>query len=96
MPDYMKDYRLTKEDSVKGNTLSTKCLENGRWRVLKCYSIVKDPPQHDVFIVTVAVSVLCGRTSIKVLKTGQFGHSRKGSYACTLKGAAKEGAMILL
>ena len=100
LPDYMKDFRLSKDDSVKYNSLASKCLEKRSMNcveisecdelVRKCNRIVRDPDSHDAFIVVAACSVLCGRRSIELLKTGIFGPSRSGQYCCEFQGAAKK------
>lgn len=103
LPDYMSDYRLTKDDISKNNARSEECLEkramncivvkDGERLVLKCQEIVKELTE-DTFIIAAAVAVLCGRRSIEILKTGNFNNSLKGSYSCTFEGAAKKRGVV--
>ena len=103
LPEYMADYKLSRDDSLKYNSLSSKCLEKRSMEcveiadadelVKKCHRIVKDPDSHDPFIVVAACSVLCGRRSIELLKTGEFSPSRINGYCCEFRGAAKKRGM---
>lgn len=100
LPDYMSDYRLTKEDISKNNVRSEKCLEkismdcvvveDGEELVSRCRKIVRDLTE-DVFVVAAAVAVLCGRRSIEILKIGAF-HECPGDspYSALFEGAAKK------
>lgn len=100
LPDYMADYKLSKDDTLKYNDLTTKCLERRSMEcveisdadelVKKCHRIVKDPDSHDPFIVVAGCSVLCGRRAIELLSSGVFLPSRAGSYCCDFRGAAKK------
>lgn len=101
-PDYMNDYRLSKEDMIKNEKLVTRCIEqramdcvvveNANDLVERCKAIVKGL-EDDVFITAAAVSVLCGRRSIEILKIGKFSSSTKGSHAAVFSGAAKKRAI---
>lgn len=99
LPEYMKDYRLTDEDKTKNNNLSSEgverrsmdCVEVEDPDVLvsKCQEIVKKL-EEDVFVITAAVAVLCGRRSIEILKLGEFSPGKRGSHSCMFTGFAKK------
>lgn len=103
LPDYMSDYRLTKDDIAKNNSRSEQCLEkramncilvnDGEAILRKCRKIVKDL-NEDTFIIAAAAAVLCGRRSIEILKIGQFQPSYRGSYSCIFQGAAKKRGAV--
>lgn len=100
LPEYMHDYKLTKDDIVKNNARSEQCLEtramscvmveNTDKLVSKCCDIVKKLDE-DVFIIAAAIAVLCGRRSIEILKTGSLQDcKRRGCYSALFDGAAKK------
>lgn len=103
LPDYMSDYRLTKDDISKNNTRSEHCLEqramncvmvnDGEALVLKCRQIAQELTE-DSFVIAAAIAVLCGRRSIEILKTGSFNQSSRGSYSCSFEGAAKKRGLV--
>ncbi len=99
LPEYMSDYRLTKDDITKHNVRSEKCLEkramdcvvvdHGDRLVSKCQTIIKQL-KEDPFVVAAAIAVLCGRRSIEILKLGTFHPCPRGSYSSSFEGAAKK------
>ena len=99
LPEYMSDYRLTKDDIAKNNVRSEKCLEkramecivvqDGDKLVSKCRAIVQKLSE-DVFVVAAAVAVLCGRRSIEILKLGDFQECSRSQYSSCFEGAAKK------
>lgn len=103
LPDYMSDYRLTKDDIAKNNQRSEQCLEkramncvvvdDGEALVRKCRNIVGELDE-DVFVIAAAIAVLCGRRSIEILKTGTFHQSPRGSYSSSFEGAAKKRGLV--
>lgn len=104
LPDYMSDYRLTKDDISKNNVRSEKCLEkramdcivvkNGEELVRKCREVVMEL-KEDVFVIAAAIAVLCGRRSIEILKVGTFHQCPAGSYSALFEGAAKKRGVKL-
>lgn len=100
VPEYMHDYKLTKDDITKNNARSEKCLEkramscvvveDGDKLVSKCKSIIQKL-NEDVFLVAAAIAVLSGRRSIEILKIGKFRECpRRGCYSALFEGAAKK------
>jgi len=99
LPTYMDDYKLTKTDSSNANSSSSKNLEERSKECIqvkdcdklleKCHNIVKNL-ENDVFLTAAALSVLCGRRSIEILKTGVFNPSKNGAYSCLFSGMAKK------
>lgn len=99
LPEYMSDYRLTKDDIAKNNARSEKCLEkramncivvkDGEAILRKCRQIVKDL-KEDTFVIAAATAVLCGRRSIEILKIGHFRPCSRGPFSCMFEGAAKK------
>lgn len=103
LPDYMSDYRLTKDDISKNNARSEQCLEkramncvvvsDGEALVHKCRNIVQEL-QEDPFVISAAIAVISGRRSIEILKTGSFNQSPRGSYSASFEGAAKKRGSV--
>lgn len=101
LPEYMSDYRLTKDDISKNNVRSEECLEkramdcivvdDGDRLVAKCRKIIKEL-KEDTFVVAAAIGVLCGRRSIEILKLGKFEPCPRSSYSSSFEGAAKKRA----
>lgn len=99
LPEYMYDYKLTKDDIAKNNVRSEKCLEkrgmdcvvvqDGEKLVSQCQQILK-ALKEDVFVIAAAIAVLCGRRSIEILKLGTFKECPRGSYSSSFEGAAKK------
>lgn len=99
LPEYMSDYRLTKEDISKNSVRAEKCLEkramdcivvrNGEDLVKKCRKIVKEL-NEDVFVIAAALAVLAGRRSIEILKVGTFQKCATSSYSTVFTGTAKK------
>jgi len=99
LPEFMHDYKLTKTDSINNNELSSKSIESRSKDcvevedcdalVSKCVKIVKHLDE-DPFVTAAALSVLCGRRSIEILKTGKFSPGTLGSYSCVFSGMAKK------
>jgi len=99
LPEFMKDYKLTKTDSINNSELSSKsietrskdCVEVGDCDALidKCRRIVKKL-EEDPFVIVAALGVLCGRRSVEILKTGKFLPGNIGSYSCVFSGMAKK------
>ena len=99
LPDYMSDYRLTKDDISKNNVRSEQCLEkramdcvvvnDGEALVSKCRQILVELSE-DPFVISAAIAVISGRRSIEILKTGSFNQSSRGSYSASFEGAAKK------
>ena len=99
LPEYMEDYRLSKDDITKIKTRSSESLdkramdciivENGEELVRRCTRILKDLTE-DVFLVVAATAVLCGRRSIEILRVGEFEQCYRGEYSCAFSGGAKK------
>ena len=99
LPEYMYDYKLTKDDIAKNNVRSEKCLEkramdcvvvkDGEQLVSQCRGIVK-ALKEDVFVIAAALAVLCGRRGIEILKLGTFKACPRGSYSSSFEGSAKK------
>lgn len=101
LPDYMKEYRLTENDRTSSSELSKKSLEtrskdcviieDADALVEKCVEKIKTNADCP-FILAACISLLCGRRSIEVLKTGIFseGTEARAPYACFFTGAAKK------
>jgi hypothetical protein len=100
IPEYMFDYKLTKDDISKNNARSEKCLEkramacvvieDGDKLVSKCRDIIRKL-EEDVFLVAAAIAVLCGRRSIEIIKIGKFRECpRRGCHSALFEGAAKK------
>jgi len=99
LPDFMKDYKLTKTDSINNNELSSKSIETRSKDcvevedcdalVSKCTKIVKKL-NEDPFVTAAALSVLCGRRSIEILKTGKFSTGSVGHYSSVFSGMVKK------
>ena len=104
LPDYMSDYRLTKDDIARNNQRSEQCLEkramncvvidDGEVLLSKCRQIVKELSE-DAFVIAAAIAVLSGRRSIEILKTGTFHQSEStGPFSCSFEGAAKKRGLV--
>lgn len=99
LPDYMSDYRLTTDDKMKSTDLASKSIEsrsmkcvnvaNAQALVSRCVDVVKNLSE-DTFVVVAAISVLSGRRSCEIVRTGVFRASSRGPYACSFGGAAKK------
>lgn len=102
LPEYMEDYKLTKDDMKQSKTISSESLDkramncivvsDGEELIVRCKHILREL-NEDVFIVTSSLAVLCGRRSIEILKTGVFDESSRGEYACHFSGVAKKREM---
>lgn len=99
LPEYMSQYRMSKDDKEKSVTLASKSIEARSMKcvdiedadalVTRCRNIVTSLDE-DPFLITAAVGVLCGRRSCEILRTGVFDTSSRGTYACLFHGAAKK------
>lgn len=100
LPEYMKDYHLTVEDKVSTSQISSELLEKRSMDcveiedtnalIKKCQHIVKHMDE-DIFIVIAAISVICGRRSIEILKLGEFEPCpERGIFSCKFRGQAKK------
>jgi len=101
LPDYMKEYRLTENDRTSSSELSKKSLEtrskdcvlieDADALVERCIEKLKENTECP-FILAACISLVCGRRSIEVLKTGVFseGSEARAPYACFFSGAAKK------
>ena len=101
IPDYMKEYRLTETDRNSCSDLAKKSLETRSMDCVdipdaddlleRCIGKIKDN-NDSVFIIAACLSVVCGRRSIELLKTGKFteGSEARAPYSCFFSGAAKK------
>lgn len=102
LPEYMKKYQLSPEDRVVSSELSKKSLED---RSMDCVT-VEDADQlletckktiksldDDPFFIAACLSVVCGRRSIELLKTGNFQGCEGNELSCLFSGAAKKKSM---
>ena len=99
LPEYMKKYQLTPEDRIVSSEISRKSLEA---RSMDCV-IVEDADEllekckktikgldDDPFYIAACLSVVCGRRSIEILKSGNFKGSDDNELCCLFSGAAKK------
>jgi len=100
LPKYMDSYRLSDTDKMVSSDMAKKSLEDRSMDCVeiddpddllkRCKSIIRNL-KEDPFITSAAISIVCGRRSIEILKTGKFAASEKrGSMACLFSGAAKK------
>ena len=102
LPEYMKRYQLSAEDRVLSSELSRKSLED---RSMDCVT-VEDADQlletckntikaldDNPFFIAACLSVVCGRRSIELLKTGNFQRREGNELSCLFSGAAKKKSM---
>ncbi|AAK14589.1 unnamed protein product [Ectocarpus sp. 4 AP-2014] len=101
LPDYMKEYRLTETDRTSSSELSKKSLETRSMDcveipdadelVERCIEKIKANTECP-FVLAACISLVCGRRSIEILKTGEFseGTDARGHYSCFFTGAAKK------
>ena len=101
LPDYMKEYRLTETDRTSSSELSKKSLETRSMDcveipdadelVQRCIEKIKANTECP-FMLAACISLVCGRRSIEILKTGEFseGTDARGPYSCFFTGAAKK------
>lgn len=101
IPDYMKEYRLTVEDRASSSNLARKSLETRSMDCVviadadavlaRCVEKIKEN-KDSVFVLAACLSLVCGRRSIELLKTGEFSEASeiRGPYACIFSGAAKK------
>lgn len=101
IPDYMREYRLTQEDRISTSDLAKKSLETRSMDCVdipdadellgRCVAKIKEN-KDSVFIIAACLSVVCGRRSIELLKTGTFseGSEAHAPYSCFFSGAAKK------
>lgn len=101
IPDYMKEYRLTDTDRTSSSTLAKKSLETRSMDCVdipdadalleRCVNKIKEN-KDSVFVIAACLSVVCGRRSIELLKTGNFseGSEARAPYNCFFSGAAKK------
>lgn len=101
LPDYMKEYRLTETDRTSSSDLAKKSLETRSMNcveipdadalVERCAQRIKENTDCP-FILAACLSLVCGRRSIELLKTGAFseGSSDRSPYSCFFTGAAKK------
>lgn len=104
LPDYMKEYRLTESDRTMGSDLAKKSLEtrsldcinieDADALIQKCVQKIKDNTDCP-FLLAACMSLVCGRRSVELLKTGVFteGTDERGQHSCLFKGAAKKKSM---
>lgn len=104
LPDYMKEYRLTENDRTSSSELAKKSLEtrskdcveipDADALIEKCIGKLKENTECP-FILAACISLVCGRRSIEILKTGVFSEAtdRRGAFACFFTGAAKKKVM---
>lgn len=101
LPDYMKEYRLTETDRTSSSELSKKSLETRSMDcvdipdadelVERCIKKIKANTECP-FMLAACISLVSGRRSIEILKTGEFseGTSAHAPYSCLFSGAAKK------
>lgn len=101
IPDYMREYRLTQEDRTSTSDLAKKSLETRSMDCVdipdaddllqRCVEKIKEN-KDSVFVIAACLSVVCGRRSIELLKTGVFseGSETHAPYNCFFSGAAKK------
>lgn len=104
LPDYMKEFRLTDADKASSSDLAKKSLETRSMDCIeipdadalieRCAERIKDGAD-DPFVLAACLSLVCGRRSIEILKTGVFSEGSEGRspYACFFTGAAKKKVM---
>ncbi|AAR26926.1 FirrV-1-B51 [Feldmannia irregularis virus a] len=102
MPEYMRDYRLTKEDLNRNKESSSAFLElramncievdDADQLVSACIPILKDL-EEDVHMIMAALAVVTGRRCIEIAKTGHFmptPSNARWPYAMRFDGVAKK------
>lgn len=104
LPDYMKEYRLTENDRTSSSELAKKSLEtrsldcveipDADALIARCVETIKNNTESP-FVLAACISLVCGRRSIELLKTGVFSEASeaRGEYACFFTGAAKKKVM---
>lgn len=99
LPDYMRKYQISPEDRVVSSEMSRKSLEARSMDCVivedadalleKCKKIIKEL-DDDPFYIAACISVVCGRRSIEILKTGNFQGVEGNDLSCLFSGAAKK------
>lgn len=101
IPDYMKEYRLTVADRTSTSDLAKKSLETRSMDCIeipdadalleRCIEKIKEN-KDSAFVIAACLSLVCGRRSIEILKTGKFSEGSEGHapYGCFFSGAAKK------
>ena len=101
IPDYMKEYRLTESDRASSSDLAKKSLETRSMDCVdipdadalldRCIERIKEN-KDSVFVIAACLSLVCGRRSIELLKTGNFSEAGEphAPYNCFFSGAAKK------
>lgn len=101
LPTYMKEYRLTEADRSSSSDLAKRSLEerskdcveipDADALIERCTERLKKN-EDSPFVIAACLSVVCGRRSIELLKTGVFseGTDARSPYSCFFSGAAKK------
>lgn len=101
LPDYMKEFRLSEEDKASTSDLAKKSLEirsmdcveipDADALLERCTARIK-ACEDNPFMLAACLSLVCGRRSIELLKTGVFSEGSEGRvpYSCNFTGAAKK------
>ncbi|CAM9200100.1 unnamed protein product [Pylaiella littoralis] len=103
LPDYMKEYRLSVADKTGASNLARKSLEARSMECIdirdadallkRCTRRIKQN-SDDPFILAACLSVVSGRRSIEILKSGRFAEcGARGPMSCLFSGAAKKKVM---
>lgn len=102
LPEYMKKYQLSPEDRIVSFEMSRKSLEarsvdcvtvgDADALLETCKNVIKRL-EEDPFYIAACLSVVCGRRSIEILRTGNFQGVEGRDLACLFSGAAKKKAM---
>ena len=95
----MERYQLSPEDRVVSSEISRKSLEERSMDCVivedadllleTCKKVIKDLDE-DPFYIAACLSVVCGRRSIEILKTGNFQGVEGKDLSCLFSGAAKK------
>lgn len=106
LPGYMDEYKLSAKDKSDYKEMSSSNIEK---RLMECIEIddadnllervkktIKECDTHDPFTVACCLSLVCGRRTIELLKTGIYSESSRGSLACSFSGAAKKKKRCVL
>ena len=99
LPEYMDKYQLSPEDRAVSSEISRKSLESRSMDCVivedadelleRCKKVIKDLDE-DPFYIAACLSVVCGRRSIELLKTGNFQGVEGNDLCCVFSGAAKK------
>lgn len=102
LPEYMSKYHLSPEDRIVSSEISRKSLEarsmdcvvveDADELVETCRKTIKEL-REDPFYIAACLSVVCGRRSIEILKTGNFQGVEDRDLTCLFSGAAKKKIM---